>query len=107
MYEITPVTGLYLLQYLQSLLGAGITDGATAPEIFTRTNFQSSFVLLFDLSRNGEPHAPYINSPEDARNLQMQASFSTGAAQDTTMLAIGFFQGSMEITSSYEPLMSF
>ena len=108
-WEISPQNNLALLQYMESLHGAGLVGGGAtvAPTIFNRKNFRNLFLLFFDLTKNGDVRSNFLNAMDSARNVQLQGSFSAATGDAITLFAFGFFQNTIEINSSYEPIVPY
>jgi len=71
----------------------------------TMTN--GAFIYGIDLSRDGMPNAGYPNSNFDASTLSIEGSFKFATDDTYTVMALGLFNGQIEINKYYIPLTSY
>lgn len=83
-------------------------DGNVSPGNFDRYVFENSmFIISWDLTRDGNPGANYINSLFEHRSIHLSGTFKTALTENYTGIVLGIFQSSLEVDSSYTASTNF
>lgn len=90
--------------FQQTLEGLAYLDTNQSPGNFNRDTFSKAmWIACWDLTRDANPTANYVNSLFEHRNLHLSGTFKTALTENYTGVVLGIFQSILEVDSTYTP----